>query len=78
MISLLILNRFSKGIRGIALTGWQRYDHFATLCELLPSAIPSLITSLSTVSKGYFSADPKDNEIMNLLDCSNLYDGAIR
>ena len=23
--------------------GWSRYDHFASLCELLPVALPSLI-----------------------------------
>lgn len=25
-----------KEIRGLVITGWQRYDHLATLCELLP------------------------------------------
>ncbi|CAD6991733.1 unnamed protein product [Ceratitis capitata] len=62
--------RFSKGIRGLALTGWQRYDHFAVLCELLPVGIPSLITSLSTVSKGYFITNPKENSILRILECA--------
>lgn len=62
--------RFSKGIRGLALTGWQRYDHFAVLCELLPVGIPSLITSLSTVSKGYFVTNPKESDILRVLECA--------
>jgi hexosaminidase len=28
--------------RGMALTGWSRYDHFAVLCELLPVAYPTI------------------------------------
>lgn len=66
--------RFAKGFRGLALTGWQRYDHFATLCELLAASIPSLITSLSTVSKGYFSTNPKENDIIKILKCSFFLD----
>lgn len=62
--------RFSKGFKGLALTGWQRYDHFATLCELLPIGMPSLIVSLATVSKGYFEVDPKENEILKVLECA--------
>ncbi|XP_017040214.1 hexosaminidase D [Drosophila ficusphila] len=62
--------RFAKGIRGLALTGWQRYDHFAVLCELLPVGLPSLMTSLSTVSKGYFSTNPKDNELVRVMQCA--------
>ncbi|XP_068155370.1 hexosaminidase D [Drosophila tropicalis] len=61
--------RFVKGLRGLVLTGWQRYDHFATLCELLPVAMPSLMTSLSTVAKGYFSTNPRDNDLLRVLQC---------
>jgi len=35
--------------RGIIITGWQRYDHFAVLCELLPAGIPSLVASLQYI-----------------------------
>ncbi|KJH51668.1 glycosyl hydrolase family 20, catalytic domain protein [Dictyocaulus viviparus] len=33
-------------VGGIILTGWQRYSHYAPLCELLAISIPSLITDL--------------------------------
>lgn len=34
---------------------YARYDHFATLCELMPSAIPSLAINLLATSNGYFN-----------------------
>ncbi|XP_064099266.1 LOW QUALITY PROTEIN: hexosaminidase D-like [Macrobrachium nipponense] len=37
--------------RGITLTGWQRFDHFAVLCELLPQAIPSLAVNLMYINE---------------------------
>nr|KAG5714688.1 hypothetical protein BaRGS_000176 [Batillaria attramentaria] len=46
-----------KSVRGIALTGWQRYDHYAVLCELLPQALPSLGTCLQVIHKGAFSPE---------------------
>ncbi|KAL3876982.1 hypothetical protein ACJMK2_034752 [Sinanodonta woodiana] len=46
-----------KKIRGVALTGWQRYDHYAVLCELLPHAIPSLAVCLAVLNRGTFNAD---------------------
>lgn len=39
--------------RGTAFTGWSRYDHYATMCELLPASIPSLALCLRVWLHGY-------------------------
>ncbi|XP_064179321.1 hexosaminidase D isoform X2 [Anguilla rostrata] len=44
-------------MQGIAITGWQRYDHLSVLCELLPVAIPSLASCLETLCQGSFSKE---------------------
>jgi len=45
--------------KGIILTGWQRYDHFSVLCEVLPVAIPSLASCLFYVDSLYKLSIPK-------------------
>lgn len=70
-------SRFKQGIQGLVLTGWQRYDHFAVLCELLPVAIPSLALSLSSASKGYFEVDVKENNLLSVLTCPEPPQGLV-
>ncbi|CAG02579.1 unnamed protein product, partial [Tetraodon nigroviridis] len=46
-------------LKGIAVTGWQRYDHLSVLCELMPVALPSLASCLQTLSFGHFNAEAR-------------------
>ena len=65
-----IFNRYSgPKINGMIITGWSRYDHFATLCELLPPSIPSLIFTMIVATTGQINEDTIDT-LHNLLKCS--------
>lgn len=64
------IHEYPVNFRGIALTGWSRYDHFAVLCEILPVSIPSLVASLLVLSLGSMQL-PVSRKIHAALQCSN-------
>ncbi|KAL8564975.1 hypothetical protein ACOMHN_003351 [Nucella lapillus] len=43
-----------QALQGCAITGWQRYDHYAVMCELLPQALPCLGICLQALEKGVY------------------------
>lgn len=59
--------------QGIFLTGWQRYDHFAVLCELLVVAVPSLATCLGVLSGYVESPLSPPRQVVKLLNCEQPY-----
>ncbi|GLH02851.1 Hexosaminidase domain-containing protein [Gryllus bimaculatus] len=66
-----VINSYSQRIkfRGIMLTGWQRYDHFAILCELLPVGLPSLATNLAFIQEKDKKTSQILRQVMDVLKC---------
>lgn len=71
-------NEIKCKIKGIVLTGWSRYDHYATLCELFPVAVPCLSLCLEVLKEKTFTKElhedvSKKLGYTNLIPVSILY-----
>jgi len=60
-------NSFSPMI----LTGWSRFDHFMPLCDLLPTAYQSLISSLYILNTGKYIVNDYINDCDGLMNTIN-------
>jgi hexosaminidase len=58
-------------LEGLILTGWSRYNHFAPLCELLPTGLPSLALSLAVLDRGRFD-DAMRREVFETLGLGDM------
>lgn len=64
-------SKFPK-LAGIILTGWQRFDHFAVLCEIFPVGIPSLAVDLIAIQSNDFDYEKIRLKARNLLKCAKI------
>ncbi|XP_044754980.1 hexosaminidase D-like [Coccinella septempunctata] len=65
--------KFLLKFEAIILTGWQRYDHFSILCELLPVAIPSLLMNLKILDGDGENRFGPTKEVAQILNCQQPY-----
>ncbi|MFH4978579.1 hypothetical protein AB6A40_005288 [Gnathostoma spinigerum] len=61
---------YFKQFRGLIVTGWQRFDHFAILCETLPVGLPSAAVNLAILKDGRGVEDAARRAGM-VLNCSS-------
>lgn len=68
----LAANRYRLNFTGVAITGWSRYDHMLSLCEFLPSSIPSLAYNLQTIVHGRLNQQLNETIAEKLLGCMRM------
>jgi hexosaminidase len=64
--------RYKVNFTGIAVTGWSRYDHMLSLCEFLPSSIPSLAYALQTIEYGRITNELNETISRTVLGCGQI------
>ncbi len=64
--------RYKVNFTGIAVTGWSRYDHMLSLCEFIPSSIPSLAYALQTIVYGRITEDLNHTISRSVLGCIQM------
>lgn len=69
---LKIISNFKNPlkIKGIAMTGWSRYDHMQSICEILPAALPSLTLCLQTFINYDMEEDLIYSKSKELTECT--------
>ncbi|VBB33747.1 unnamed protein product [Acanthocheilonema viteae] len=46
-----------KQFRGIIVTGWQRFDHFAIICEVIPVGLLSAAVNMAVLKSGQYGSE---------------------
>jgi hexosaminidase len=64
--------RYKVNFTGIAVTGWSRYDHMLSLCEFVPSSIPSLAYALQTIIYGRINSTLNESIAATVLGCNQM------
>jgi len=64
--------RYNVNFTGVAVTGWSRYDHMLSLCEFLPSSIPSLAYALQTIVYGRITDELNETIARTVLGCGRM------
>ncbi len=61
-------NRFFKIRIVLRKINLRRYDHFAVLCELLPTGLPSMVLDVTAAANGYYNSSLQP-AFLKSLDC---------
>uniref|UniRef100_A0AAF5PI42 beta-N-acetylhexosaminidase n=1 Tax=Wuchereria bancrofti TaxID=6293 RepID=A0AAF5PI42_WUCBA len=60
-----------KQFRGIIVTGWQRFDHFAIICEVIPVGLLSAAVNMAVLKNGQYGSEVM-RSVSQSLKCSSV------